>query len=44
MLLNFRARYMADVALAFIQFVDFIGIGIETDHSVARFRKTQTER
>ena len=44
MLLNLRARYVTDIALAFVELADFVGIGIETDDAVAGFGKSQTQR
>ena len=35
---------MADIALAFVEFGYFIGIGVEADDAVAGFGKSQAER
>ena len=43
-LLNFRARYVTDIAVALVELADFVGIGIEPEDDVAGFSKSQTQR
>jgi len=43
-LLNFRSRNVADVALAVVEFGDLVSVRIKTDYAVPGFGKAQSQR